>query len=264
MWHSCIYLLMATEIETTLVVLGDKPQNLLEELSTHKAIGPYHLTPRGMRVFTDTYYDTVERSLSGRRVALRTRDTAGSVIFCIKQGEHIQSTGTAVREELELPWSRQCLDHAARIIQDPCINPSKVPSHMDSPMQCLACLGLVPIQSRKTKRLVFDISDALREETFAELALDEVSYSISGCSILHYEIEVEATNPSSENHIVRFTDLLRSSYPEKLMRWDHNKLITGIALEKLMKDGGITSVPGKVTHLSRSSYDVIDAFLQKT
>jgi inorganic triphosphatase YgiF len=263
MRHSCIYLLMATEIETTLVVLGDEPQNLLEELSTHKAIGPYHLTPRGVKVFTDTYYDTVERSLSGRRVALRTRETADSVIFCIKQGEHIQGTGTAVREELELPWSRQCLDHAGRIIQDPCTNTIKVPSNLDSPTQCLACLGLVPIQSRKTKRLVFDISDALREETFAELALDEVSYSISGCSILHYEIEVEATSPSFENHIVRFTDLLRSSYPEKLMRWDHNKLITGNAMEELMKEGRIASVPGKMAHLSRSSYDVIDTYLRK-
>jgi inorganic triphosphatase YgiF len=263
MRHSCIYLLMATEIETTLVVLGDEPKNLLEELSTHKSIGPYHLTSRGMNVFTDTYYDTVERSLSGRRIALRTRDTAGSVIFCIKQGEHIQGTGTAVREELELPWSRQCLDHAARIIQDPPTSPIKGPSNMDTPAQCLAYLGLVPIQSRKTKRQVFDISDAFREETLAELALDEVSYSIPGCSILHYEIEVEATSPSFENHIVRFTDLLRSSYPEKLMRWDHNKLITGIAMEELMKDGRIASVPGKMTRLSRSSYDVIDAFLKK-
>ncbi len=110
---------------------------------------------------------------------------------------------------------------------------------------------------------MFDVSYALREEPIAELALDEVSYNISGCSILHYEIEVEAANPSSENHIIRFTDLLRNSYPEKLMRWDHNKLITGIAMEGLMKDGMITSVPGGMTRLSRSSYDMIDAFLKK-
>jgi inorganic triphosphatase YgiF len=254
---------MATEIETTLVVLGDEPQNLMEELSTHKAIGPYHLTSRGMKVFTDTYYDTFNRSLSGSGIALRTRDTAGSVIFCIKQGEHIQGTGTVVREELELPWSRQCLDHAAHIIQDPLISPIKVPSDMDSPTQCLACLGLVPIQSRKTKRLVFDVSYTLREETIAELALDEVSYSISGCSILHYEIEVEAKGPSCETHLVRFTDLIRQTYPDRLMRWDHNKLITGIAMEGLMKDGSLSAVPGKIIRLSRSSYDAIDAFLNK-
>jgi inorganic triphosphatase YgiF len=253
---------MATEIETTLVILGDEPQNLMKELSTHKAIGPYHLTSRGMKVFTDTYFDTVERSLSGSGIALRTRDTEGSVIFCIKQGEHILGTGTAVREELELPWSRQCLDHAAHIIQDPMISPIKVPSDTDSPTQCLAFLGLFPIQSRKTKRLVFDISYALRGETIAELALDEVSYSISGCSIYHYEIEVEAKEPSSAGHIVRFTDLMKSAYPEVLMRWDHNKLITGIAMEELMKDGRIASVPGGMTRLSRSSYDVIDAFLK--
>jgi inorganic triphosphatase YgiF len=254
---------MATEIETTLVVLGDEPQNFMEELSAHKAIGPYHLTSRGIKVFTDTYFDTVERSLSGKGIALRTRDTEGSVIFCIKQGEHILGTGTAIREELELPWSRQCLDHAAHIIQDPLISLIKVPSPMDSPTQCLACLGLFPIQSRTTKRLVLDVSYALREETMAELALDEVSYSISGCSILHYEIEVEAKGPSGETHLVRFTDLIRQTYPARLMRWDHNKFITGIAMEELIKDGRIASIPGRMTRLSRSSYGVIDAFLKK-
>jgi len=254
---------MATEIETTLVVLGAEPQNLMEELSAHKAIGPYHLTSKGMKVFTDTYYDTVERSLSGSGIALRTRDAAGSVIFCIKQGEHMQDTGAVAREELELPWSRQCLDHAGRIIQDPPTSPIKIPSDMDSPMQCLARLGFFPIQSRKTQRRLSDVSNALRKGTIAELALDEVSYNISGCSILHYEIEVEAASPCFENHIVRLTDLLKTSYPEILIPWDHNKLITGIAMEELMKDGRIAYVPGGLTRLSRSSYDAIDAFLKK-
>lgn len=254
---------MATEMETTLVVLGDEPQNLMKELSTHVVIGPYHLASRGMKVFTDTYFDTLERSLTKRGIALRTRDTAGSVIFCIKQGEHIQATGAVVREELEFPWSGQCLDHAARIIQSPLMNTKKLPFNLDSPVQCLAGLGLVPLQSRKTKRLVFDVSYAQRKEIIAELALDEVSYSISGCSILHYEIEVEAAGSSNENHIIRFTDLIRNSYPHKLMRWDHNKLITGMAMEELIKDGTLASVPGRMTHLSRSSYDVIDAFLKK-
>jgi inorganic triphosphatase YgiF len=254
---------MAKEMETTLVVLGDEPQNLIEELSAHKAIGPYHLASRGMKVFTDTYFDTVDRSLTKRRIALRTRDMAGSVIFCIKKGEHILGTGAVVREELEFPWSKQCLDHAATIIQDPPTNPVKVPSHMNSAPHCLACLGLFPIQSRETTRLVFDVSCASTEEIMAELALDEVSYSICGCSILHYEIEVESRSFSTEHQMVLFTDLLRNTYPHKLMRWDHNKLITGIAMEKLMKDGRIASVPGKIIRLSRSSYDVIDAFLKK-
>jgi inorganic triphosphatase YgiF len=253
---------MATEIETTLVVLGDEPQNFVEELSHKKGIGPYHLTPRGMNIFTDTYYDTVKRSLSGRGIAIRTRDMEGSVIFCIKQGEHTQDSGAVVREELELPWSRQCLDHVFGIIQDPLIRTIGVPSSMDSPAQCLAFLGLVPIQSRKTKRFVFDISYARREETIAELALDEVNYSISGCSILHYEIEVEAKAPSSAGHIIQFTELMKSAYPENLMRWDHNKLITGIAMEELMKERKIASIPGGMTRLSRCSYDLIDAFLK--
>ena len=110
---------------------------------------------------------------------------------------------------------------------------------------------------------MLDVSYAPREETIAELALDEVSYSISGCSILHYEIEVEAKGLSGETHLVRFTDLIRQTYPARLMRWDHNKLITGIAMEELIKDGRIASIPGRMTRLSRSSYDAIDAYLKK-
>jgi hypothetical protein len=34
-------------------------------------------------------------------------------------------------------------------------------------------------------------------------------------------------------------------------------------MEELMKDGRIASVPGGMTRLSRSSYDVIDAYLKK-
>jgi inorganic triphosphatase YgiF len=254
---------MATEIETTLVILGNNPRNLVDELSAHKTIGPYHLTFRVTKVFTDTYYDTTDRSLSGKGIALRTRDISGSTIFCIKKGERIEDTGASVREELELPWSKKCLDHAGRIIQNPPTHINNAPCDTDSPAQCLESLGLFPIQSRKTKRHAFDVSYAPGNETIAEIAVDEVGYSISGCTILHCEIEVEAKDPSASGHIVRVTDHMKSLHPEALMRWDHNKLITGIAMEALMKDGKIASIPGSITRLSRFSYDMIDAFLKK-
>jgi hypothetical protein len=64
--------------------------------------------------------------------------------------------------------------------------------------------------------------------------------------------------------MARFTELMRTSYPDKLMRWDHNKLVTGMAMERLMKDGRIGSAPQGAPCLDRSSYHAIDAYLKKT
>lgn len=252
------------EIETTLIILGENPEFLMGEIASRAVIDVYRLTGKGTKVLHDTYYDTQVRYLSGQGIAVRTREKAGSVLFCIKQRERIEDAGAAVREELELPWSMQCMDHVARIMQKVPMNLNKIHFRADSPSQCLACLGLVPIQTRETRRQAFDISCCGKEGIIAELALDEVCYFMSGCRILHYEIEVEAKGPSCETDMMHLTDLIRQAYPDRLTRWDYNKLLTGFAIERLISEGMIAVQPGKALHLSRSSYDAIDVFLKKS
>ncbi len=253
---------MVTEIETKLIVPGERPEILLGEIASHAAFGQYRLAPAGMKVFKDTYYDTPERSLSRQSIAVRTREKTGSILFCIKKNEFLKDGGAAVREELELPWSRQCMDHVIKIMEKASRKTSTLPSDEASPSQCLTRLGLVAIQTRETKRQEFDISCAGKEDIIAELALDEVCYLISGCRILHYEIEVEAKVPSCEPHIVFLTGLIRQAYPDRVTCWDHNKLLTGFALERLVSEGMLSVQPGETLHLHRSSYDAIDVFLK--
>ena len=253
---------MVTEIETKLIVSGERPEILLGEIASRAAFGQYRLAPAGMTAFQDTYYDTSERSLSKQGIAVRTREKPGSIFFCIKKNEFLKNGGAVVREELELPWSRQCMDHVIKIMGKASRKTNALPSDEASPSQCLTRLGLVAIQTRETRRQEFDISCAGREDIIAELALDEVCYLISGCRILHYEIEVEAILPSCEPHIVLLTGLIRQAYPDRLTRWNHNKLLTGFALERLVSAGMLSVQPGEPLHLHRSSYDAIDAFLK--
>jgi hypothetical protein len=254
---------MAKEIETKLVVLTDEPQLFMDELAARSSFCEYRLTSSKVRVFKDTYYDTGARSLLGKGIALRTREMEGSMLFCIKQDEHIDAAGTATREEKEMPWSRKCLDHAMHIMQETSQLYDKIPSDIHSPSQILACLGLMPIQERETRRVAFDISCPSEREIIAELALDVTCYCTSWYRIFHYEIEVEAKKPSYKPHIICLTDIIRQAYQDRLMPWSHNKLITGLALEQLVAKRELSIIPGKTSHLDCSSYDVIDSFIQE-
>ncbi len=260
--HSCIYPFMATEIETKLIVLADDPESTMDEIACCQTLGGYRISPSGVRFFTDTYFDSQERSLTLRGIAVRTRESDGSVVFCIKEDERIMEDGSAHRKELEMPWSEECLEHASRIMNADPAGTEDLSSGVDTPAASLAGIGLFPIQMRHTRRGTFDISIPGVRKPLAELAMDAVCYRIADVGIFHYEVEVESKKPGFESETVRFTDILKASFPGRLMRWDHNKLITGMSMEQLLREGRISTIPGKVPCLGRSAYDVIDAFLR--
>jgi hypothetical protein len=96
----------------------------------------------------------------------------------------------------------------------------------------------------------------------AEIALDKVNYLIGGSRILHYEIEVEAKAPSAVEHIIHLTNFFRKTYGNKIIPWDHNKLLTGFAMEQLYFQGKLSIPPGETLSMSRDSYDAVNVFLK--
>lgn len=262
---------MAVEIETKLIILADEPGIVMEKIASSGTIGACSLTDRRTLLLRDTYYDTPTRTLSGRGVALRTRDCCGEflepspTIVCIKQGEHRDASGAFLREEVEFAWSGECPDRIVRSLELCCLPAGDVPPGQDDPQECLSCIGLVPIQERTTQRRVLDASWVGSPETgiIAELALDTVCYDIHGCQVLHHEIEVETKAPGSEAFVACLTDLLRQAFRDDLGPWDHNKLITGLALEHLYAQGILPARSGQTLHLSRPLYDAVDAFLKQ-
>jgi len=107
---------MSKEIEATLVVVHDEPQRILEKVSALRSLGPYRFSPGVVLTLEDTYYDTPSRLLSSRGIAVRIRHVGELHLFCIKHDEHVDVAGTASRDEMETPWSRQCMDHLLPVL----------------------------------------------------------------------------------------------------------------------------------------------------
>ncbi|HQI80223.1 MAG TPA: CYTH domain-containing protein [Deltaproteobacteria bacterium] len=254
---------MTVEIETTLCVIHDDPVGIMENISRVRALGPYRFTPRGTQTLQDVYYDTPSRILSSRGIAVRTRGHGATAVFCIKQDEQVDASGTAVRDEIEMPWSRQCLDHIAHILHKVAYGLVEVPCRTDDPVEGLACLGLSPIQSRRTVRLTLDAGQEGDPclGTLAKLALDRVCYRFSGSSILHHEIEIEAACPESLEHVRELSILLMNLHPDALRPWRHNKLVTGFALERLLAEGSLAITPGRYNSLAGPAYRAIETIL---
>ena len=255
---------MTKEIEATLVVVHDDPLGFMESISALRSLGPYRINPGEVLSLKDTYYDTPSGLLSNRGIAVRTREHGVSQIFCIKQDEQVDGEGTAIRDEIEMPWSRQCVDHMAHILHKLSSGLNEVPPRTGSPSECLACLGLITVQERETTRMLLNVSlpEGPHPGTVAEMALDRVCYVLSGARILHYEVEIEATMAEVPDHIRGITSLLCGRYGEILRPWRHNKLVTGFALEQLIADYRLYIQPGRYTHLTGKDYAAIEAVLK--
>lgn len=262
--HANISSAVAQEIETTLVVIHDDPADLMEGIASLRSLGGYRLAPGRSGTLRDTYYDTPSRLLSNRGIAVRTRMQGETTVFCIKQDERTDDAGATIREEIELPWSRQCIDYVAHILHKVSSGIHEVPSLMTSPGESLGCLGLLPIQARETVRLVLHARhpEGPTGEVVSEIALDRVCYSISSFRILHHEIEIEAASPDGLGAVMDLTGLLREHHAESLRPWRHNKLITGIALEQLIAEGRLPVMTGRFTSLNRAAYDEIELVLR--
>jgi hypothetical protein len=266
LFHAKIRGVVTVEIETTLCVIHDDPVGLMGEIAGLRTLGPYRLASRGTQTLEDVYYDTPSRILSSRGIAVRTRGHGATAVFCIKQDEQVDASGTAVRNEIEMPWSRQCMDHIAHILHKVAYGLVEVPCRTDDPTEGLACLGLSPIQSRRTVRMTMDAGPEGDPclGTLAKLALDRVCYGISGLSILHHEIEVEAACPEALRHVRELTTLLMNLHPDALRPWRHNKLLTGFALECLLAEGSLAMTPGRYNTLARPAYLAIETILRNT
>jgi inorganic triphosphatase YgiF len=254
---------MPLEIETKLIITGDEPAGLLDEIASLNGIGPFSFVHKRTLVLRDTYYDTQAQSLSSQGIALRTREKSGSTLICIKRNEHVDDHGAAIREELELPISEQNIPQIIQALKELPLSIERLRLRIDAMRESLKDIGLIPIQDRQTQRTTQDITSSLKPgKIIAELALDTVSYIIGGGKVLHFEIEVEAAEAEYHPLIVDLTDLLKQAYPDRLRRWDHNKLVTGFALEKLYALGKLPIRSGEAIHLDSLAYDAIEAVLK--
>jgi len=258
---------MAFEIETTLVITGKDPAGLREELAVLRGLGPFVFTNRRDKELKDTYYDTTAHSLSRKGIALRIRETGTQSLpkITIKKNERIDAGGAAVREEFELAVTEENEKRIQEALSELPLPAVPFPLGPDAPGQSLEGIGLVIIQERLTKRAVLGVMTPLEpSRTIGELALDEVSYRIGRGTVLHYELEVEAAEAGCQPLIEELTGLLRQAYPDRLRRWDHNKLVTGFALERLHASGKLPVQEDKAVCLGQAVYGAMEILVENS
>jgi|GEM_PF-530805 len=254
---------MSTEIESKLIIQSDHPASVMKRITNLTGIGPYSIREKHTQIMHDIYLDTHDNQMSLRKEALRLRETRESLWLCFKRAETVHAPGVFERFELERLWSRQNLEELLEIAG---LKHSikRLPGIISrDPLETLAALNLCIIQDRQTSRTLLMLSDHTRHGRSipAEIALDRVSYRIEGGTVLHFEVEVEACDDSGLHHVSAVTRLLKNYCAPNLVPWNHNKLITGFALEHLTRKGVLFVPKDRVTLLSPDAYTTVNSLL---
>jgi len=252
-----------TEYEATLVVSSQHPREVVRELSGVRAVGCFRLEPRGVRFIHDVYFDTPQRALSARHHALRLRQTGSEWRITLKGPSFSSKCAIAARSELELPWSRESLDRTMSELSVIGIAVDSTGFHADNPHATMLELGLVAVQDRTVVRAVRDVLGAGARVSRCEVVIDAVTYRFRGAEVLHHEVEIEAGDRSGTDAIEMLVSGLVSRFGSSLRPWSHGKLVTGRAVEELMKLGVLRDAIDVNQCLMPPAYDLIDAFLAK-
>ena len=96
----------------------------------------------------------------------------------------------------------------------------------------------------------------------AELAIDQVAFSIGGRQVFHYEVEVEL---EAANDVTRVEDLivgLRERWPA-LKVWHYSKYATGEAIRLLLEQKGFPHDVGPGGQLSAQFYEQLESWLRQ-
>lgn len=221
------------EMEVALVVASSDPAGVWARVRNLRTLGAYDLVSRPAQPLFDRYFDTPSRDLWRRRLAVRERDVDGERLLALK-GE------IRPREHLEI---EQRDDDAARRRIDSELRARGVPTSV-------AALGV--IQERDTIRERRALTFAGR--TFAELALDDVTYRFGGRVVRLREVEVELEDLEAD--LEPFVVQLLRAVPE-LREWPYTKLATGAAIAAALERDELdlgpaeTLSPGALDHLAR-------------
>ncbi len=255
--------LMSEEFELTLRVCAQDPGHLFCTVAGLRFLGPYELVPAGTSVVHDRYFDTDRGRLMHGRFALRLRQNRGRTLLGLKGKERIDARGAIRRLEIEGEWSEDMLDH---VLEAAGFTPRRSPAFLlQDPVGTLSGLGLRVIQHRRMERTGMHVVDTRiqAEGIVGELTLDTVRYQAAGTVLIHHEIEIEASSQGSEYMVADLASLLREEFPDALCRWDHNKLITGLALQTLaaQNPAGHSSPEGIV--VSEQWYERIEDWIRR-
>ena len=219
------------------LIIKDAADDVRKEIASMRHVLQYDLIPKPPRTIHDTYYDTRENSLRKRRITLRTRRLAGTLLISSKSDIRKISGNIIRRREMELPWSYDSVHLLAKNVglRTPAVSISEFQRIQAS--RTLAAMGLEVIQERQTRRESRNIVRRGMSSTsiLAELAIDTVAYTFKKIKVGLYEVEIEAKAEGGLPTIREIEIELLSRHRPYLQRWSHGKFVTGLAIMKLLK-----------------------------
>jgi hypothetical protein len=243
------------EIEAALIVYADAPAAIGQRLADLQTLAEFSLLPRATQAIEDIYFDTADRSLQARLIALRVRRLDRTTLVTMKADSHRTVAGED-RLEIEFPWSSSALHHVVSELRSRGVGVPASPGELGpaDPAAVMASMGLEQVQARVTTRTPRDVVACGAEgEPVAELAIDAVTYRFGEGRVGLLEVEVEAKGRGDACTVARITARLRDAFPAQLRPWPYGKLPTGQAIQQLLADGqleGLTSQDGMLRPLA--------------
>ena len=253
------------EVEAALIVYADAPQAIEQRLADLQTLAEFSLLPRATETIEDIYFDTADRSLQARLIALRVRRLDGTTLVTMKADSHRTVAGED-RLEIESPWSSSALRNVVGELRGRGVGVPGSPGELGSaePAAVMASLGLEQVQTRVTTRTPRDLfARGAESEPLAELAIDAVTYRFREGRVRLLEVEVEAKGAGDASTVERITARLRDEFPSLLRPWPYGKLPTGEAIQELLADGQFDGLTGQDGILRPEAYEQIAEVLNR-
>ena len=252
------------EVESSLVVLSETPEAVLQAIEGLGEVAGHPLGAARSEQIVDRYFDTVDLALAKRKFALRVRDLDGRVVVTLKGPSATGRWGSEDRLELECDWSEEAWRRVLAVLGQHGVVVGPAPtSPLGPPLETLGAAGLETVQHREALRRIRSVLPrGSGQGRVAELALDTVTFHISGRDLRHYEVEIEAKARGGESAVAAVTTELVDRYWPWLRPWRHGKLPTGKAVTALLDEGQADDLVGRDGTLKPHAYDAIAASLE--
>ena len=253
------------ELEAALIVSSDAPRSVTERVAALTSIAGYRLRAEVPQPIHDLYFDTPERALAAKHVALRLRTIGSLHLVTVKGPSRRTEWGAAERLELEEPWSAEALEKMVGALQRAGVTLKRAANRMGAPVEVFRAFGFDVVQDRETQRQPRSVtrSDDPRGTTVAELAVDALAYHFETKIVRMYEVEIEAKTAGGGSAVRAITERLVAQFAPTLWPWPYGKLTTGDVIDRLLREGALEGLLGSDNTLSPAAVERIEAVLTR-
>lgn len=238
---------------------------MADAIAALERLGPFTLGPPEPLRIRDRYLDTPAGALSERRIALRIREQEEEVLIALKGDARPLEGGGVDRLELEQRASSRGLATILQAISDRGVPlPGPPPRDREGdPTPALVEGGWRVVQDRETLRRRKDVTERAGDEPVAELVVDSTLFRPGGAAARHHEVEIESGGPGGAAAVRAMRARLLESFQDTLQPWDHPKLATGFAVQRLLTSGDPGALLGPDGDLRPGAYDLLRAWLEE-